>query len=190
MRIIFIRHGRTESNVNHLLDTAFPGAPLDEVGLEQAATLPERLAHEPIEVVMTSDIVRAQQTAEPLARALGVPLITHPGVREIYAGDWELDEDWEGYVDVITAWNHDRTVSMPNGDDGVSFYARYDAAIAELEDYECVAVVSHGGALQAWMRGSTGTPVDDAWILRNTDTIVVEGAPGSWRIVTWADMDL
>ncbi|MFC2573385.1 MAG: histidine phosphatase family protein, partial [Actinomyces oris] len=36
MRLILVRHGRTEANVMQALDTAFPGNPLDEVGLGQA----------------------------------------------------------------------------------------------------------------------------------------------------------
>jgi len=190
VRIIFIRHGRTSSNVNHRLDTAFPGAELDEVGHAQAAQLVETLAGKPIDVVMTSDILRARQTGEPLAKALGVPLITHPGVREIYAGDWEMDTDWGNYVQVIMAWQQDPTLAIPNGDDGLSFFARFDAAIAELQDYECAAVVSHGGALRTWLAARGDVSIEDDWILQNTDCVEVEGVPHSWRILTWAGRDL
>ena len=189
MRIIFIRHGRTQSNVDHLLDTDFPGAPLDEVGQEQAAGLPERLLDEPIEVVMTSDITRARQTGTPLATAKNVPLITHPGVREIFAGDWEMDTDWTQYQQVIYSWQDDPSISMPNGDSGLSFFSRYDAAIEELCTYNCAAVVSHGGALRTWLstRGDVTIDADPQWRLKNTDTVVVEGVPGAWRILSWAD---
>jgi len=56
VRLILIRHGQTQSNVDHLLDTGHPGAPLTEEGLEQAATLVDRLASEPIEAVYSSDL--------------------------------------------------------------------------------------------------------------------------------------
>ncbi len=188
MRVIFIRHGRTASNVGHALDTAFPGAPLDEVGLAQAASLPDRLAGEPIEVVMTSDITRAQQTGEPLAKALGVPLITHPGVREIYAGDWEMATEWRGYVETIAAWVTDPTRKIPHGEDGVGFFRRFDAAIAELQGHDCVAVVSHGGALRTWLGVRGGVPLspEPRWDLGNTAVVTVEGEPSAWRILDWA----
>jgi len=188
VRIIFIRHGRTRSNTDHCLDTAFPGRELDEVGLAQAAALPARLSNEPIEVVMTSDLTRARQTGEPLAQALGVPLITHPGVREIYAGDWEMSTDWSGYIRTAASWPTDPAAAMPNGDDGVSFFARFDAALLDLQDYGCAAVVSHGGALLAWLTGRGGRRIgaDAKWELHNTDVVVVEGVPGSWQIQTWA----
>lgn len=185
MRIVFIRHGRTQSNVHHLLDTAFPGAELDEVGLAQAAGLPESVVDEPIEVVLTSDITRARQTAEPLARSRGVPLLLRPGLREIAAGEWEMSDDWVGYIGVLTSWATDLSVRMPGGEDGFSFFDRFDAAIAEAATYDCAAVVSHGGALRTWLVARGGVAIPDDWILRNTDTAVVEGTPGDWRLLRW-----
>ena len=189
MRIIFIRHGRTNANVNHLLDTNYPGTPLDEVGLDQAAGLPGRLVSEPIEVVMTSDITRARQTGEPLAKAKGVPLIIHPGVREIYAGDWDMAQDWRDYIAVLEGWALDPSLSTPNGEDGFGFMARFDAAIAELGEYRCAAVVSHGGALGTWFGAHCPSQIDLnlLWRLGNTEIVVVEGTPGQWRIRSWAD---
>jgi len=192
VRIIFIRHGRTQSNVNHLLDTAYPGAPLDEVGIAQAAGLPERLRDEPIELVATSDITRARQTGEPLASALGVPLVVDPGFREIHAGDWDMSDDWQQYAAVIGSWPDDPGAALPNGDDGHTFMARFDGAIAELADYDCVAVISHGGALRAWLSARGGVSVDDdpRWMIHNVDTVIVEGRPGDWTILSWAGQAL
>jgi len=190
VRILFIRHARTQSNVLHLLDTAYPGPPLDEVGLQQAEDLVAKVAGEPIDVVMTSDILRARQTGEPLAKALGVPVITHPGVREISAGDWEMDADWSKYVDVIVQWPVDPTLSIPNGDNGVSFMTRFDAAIEELCDYECAVVVTHGAALRTWMVAQTNSQFAVHQGLGNTDVVIVEGVPGSWRLISWAGEDM
>jgi probable phosphoglycerate mutase len=188
VRIIFIRHGRTRSNVDHLLDTAFPGAPLDDVGEEQALCLPAKLATEPIEVVMTSDITRARQTGEPLARALGVPLMTHPGVREIQAGSWELDTDWVPYVETIRGWAADPARSIPEGDNGVGFMQRFDGAIDELSDYGCAAVVSHGAALHTWLMARTDRgPALGDMRLGNTDVVIVQREPTGWRLLSWAD---
>lgn len=173
-----------------ILDTGFPGAPLNLEGQEQARALPDRLRDEPIEVVMTSDITRARQTGEPLAKALGVPLITDPGVREVWAGDWDMGYDWSDYVDVLLAWSSDLSRSMLSGEDGWSFLSRFDRAIAELQDYQCVAVVSHGGALRSWLALRTDKKVDDDWLLHNTDVVVVEGQPGAWRMLSWTNRQL
>jgi probable phosphoglycerate mutase len=165
---------------------------LDEVGEAQAVTLVARLAEEPIDVVMTSDITRAHQTGQPLAQAHGVPLITHPGVREVYAGDWEMSPDWQGYIEVINAWKSDPRISMPNGDDGLSVFARFDQALTEIDDYRCAAVVSHGGVLRTWLSARGGVELGDGpqWHLDNTDIVVVEGDPGSWKILSWAGREV
>ena len=176
--------------MGHRLDTTFPGAELDEVGWTQAADLVEKLADEPIDVVMTSDILRARQTGEPLAKALGVPVITHPGVREIFAGDWEMNTNWTDYVRVILSWQTDPSISTPNGENGVEFFRRFDDAIAELQEYDCAAVVSHGGALRTWLAARGNIDIPPNWILGNTDCVVVEGTPGSWRILSWAGQDV
>ena len=79
MRLILIRHGQTQSNVDHLLDTGHPGAPLTAEGRRQAATLVDRLAAEPIEAIYSSDLTRARQTAEPTCvRFPGVPMAIWP----------------------------------------------------------------------------------------------------------------
>ena len=62
--LLLVRHGRTIANVMGALDTAFPGNPLDETGLAQAGTLPERLAAaghlEGLSSLWVSPILRAR----------------------------------------------------------------------------------------------------------------------------------
>ena len=104
MRLILVRHGRTPSNVGFLLDTAEPGADLDEDGLEQAAALVERLSHHEIGAVYVSNLVRTQQTARPVAQARGLELQVLPELREISAGDDELSPDATRYIGTLIAW--------------------------------------------------------------------------------------
>ena len=153
MRLLFIRHGRTSSNVGRLLDTGHPGAPLDEVGLGQAVSLAERLAAEPVEAVYTSDLVRARQTGEPLARARGLAVRELPGLREIYAGHDDMATDWGPYVSVLDSWSTDLTARRPGGEDALEFMTRFDAAVAEIgaSGVGCAALVSHGAALRVWI---------------------------------------
>ena len=83
MRLYLVRHGRTRSNVAGLLDTAHPGAPLDDAGLRQADALVARFEGIAFDAIVASDIHRAVQTATPLANARGLRLQTHAGLREI-----------------------------------------------------------------------------------------------------------
>ena len=98
MRLLLIRHGETQANIDHRLDTAYPGYRLTNHGLTQAASLPGKLADEPIEAVYASPLTRAQQTAAPLAESLGLEVQVLDGVQEISAGVEELNHDWRAYV--------------------------------------------------------------------------------------------
>lgn len=192
MRLVLVRHGRTASNVHRLLDTAHPGADLDEVGHAQASALVERLADLDLDAVYASTLVRTQQTAAPLARARGLGLRVLPGLREIAAGDQELWPFWQSYVGMLSAWaSGDLAVGRPGGETGLEFFERFDAAVAEIvgEGHHTALLVSHGAALKMWVGGRVAG-VDRETIatrpLGNTAAVVIEGDPVSgWTLIDW-----
>ncbi|MDR1386503.1 MAG: histidine phosphatase family protein [Propionibacteriaceae bacterium] len=192
MRLILIRHGETRGNVEHLLDTAHPGLPLNVRGLSQAETLVETLAGQSIDLIFSSDLTRTQQTATPLAQARDLELQLHPGLREVQAGDWEMDLDWQPYQDVLASWVEDPTVRMPGAENGLEFMARYDAAIADLtaSGADCAVAVSHGAAMRVWATvRSLNLPLPEArsWRVENTGLIVLDQVARGWRMVEWSD---
>lgn len=194
MRLVLIRHGHTSANALRLLDTQFPGADLDETGRRQADGLAQRLADEPIDAVYSSDLVRARQTAAPLAAARGLTVTVLPGLREIQAGD-EEGAVWgsDGYVATVRAWGRGQCgVGTPGGEDGFLFFDRFDAAIAAIaadngDDARTAALVSHGAALRVWCsRRVDGFELADGGEagFENTGYAVVEGDPDAgWRLV-------
>lgn len=190
MRLILIRHGETQNNVDHLLDTAFPGAPLTERGQAQAATLPERLAHEPIEAMFASTLTRAQQTAAPVAAARGVEVEVIDGVEEIRAGVEEMSPDWSVYVAELNSWSPSNVDSkLEGGESAREFMTRFTTAVATIEarGHDCVAIVSHGAALRVW--GLAQQPdfgAENAPPLQNTAWIVLTGSTrDGWTIEDW-----
>ncbi len=193
MRLLLIRHGRTASNVTRLLDTAPPGAPLDDVGLSQARALADTLADEPIEAVYASDLIRSQQTAEPLALRHGLEVIVRAGVREIQAGEDEMSADWLRYLTTIISWQSDIDARIPGGETGREVLARFDAVLGEAraKGHRTIAVVSHGAMIRTWAATrATNLTVD---FLRTTsleNTLVVDladAADGSWQVTRWGD---
>ncbi len=133
MRLVLIRHGRTTSNQGFKLDTAIPGADLDEKGIEQAEQLVPRVAEYPINAIFASVLVRTQQTATPLANALSLPITVLPGLREISAGDDEMSDDATNYINTMIAWRSgDYSAKVPGGENAYEFLKRYDDAIAEV----------------------------------------------------------
>ncbi|WP_461169334.1 histidine phosphatase family protein [Arthrobacter sp. Z1-15] len=201
MRLILIRHGQTPSNIDHFLDTAVPGPGLTELGLAQAAALPEALAGEPIDAVYASNLVRTQLTADPLAAALGLPVEVREGLREVSAGSLEMRNDRDAiiaYLKTVYSWvQGDLDVHMPGGPNGRETFDRFDAVVAELRaaGHSTPVVVSHGAMIRAWCtaRAANVEPdfiVDNA--LSNTGVAVMEsadddggGTPGPWNLLTW-----
>lgn len=195
MRLILIRHGQTQSNIDHLLDTGHPGAPLTVEGRRQAATLADRLAAEPIEAIYSSDLTRARQTAEALAASKGLSVTEHPGLREIFAGEHDMSEDWVPYVSVLDTWHTEPENKLPDGENWLEFQERFEAAIDQIADtgVKVAALVSHGAALRVWIPFvCANTTAGDArhWRLDNTDYVVIEGDRDGWNLVSWADEDV
>jgi len=82
--IYLVRHGETVDNARQIMQGQTQGE-LNEQGREQARQVAERLAAEPIDAVVASDLRRAIQTAEAIAAPHGLPVVTTPLLRE---RDW------------------------------------------------------------------------------------------------------
>jgi broad specificity phosphatase PhoE len=79
--IYLVRHGQTEGNQARFyqhLDT-----PLSETGKKQAENVARRFANISIDVVIASDMERANDTARSVAKVTGHSVITEPLFREI-----------------------------------------------------------------------------------------------------------
>jgi len=107
MRIYLIRHGQTDMNAIHRIDSYRPGASLTELGRRQAAELVERFDGIDIEGIHVSTLVRTRETASPLARARGLEPVEHAGLREIEAGSLEGGTDeasYREYFSTVERW--------------------------------------------------------------------------------------
>ena len=203
MRLILVRHGRTASNVGFLLDTAEPGADLDDLGREQADSLVGRLLEQSIDAVFASSLVRTQQTAAPVAAARGLEIRVLPSLREIPAGEDEMSPDATRYIGTMIAWGQgDLGARVPGGEDAFEFMARFDAAIDEVvaSGVASAMVVSHGAALRVWSseRVHGFTEALGRAHLDNTGVIVVDGTPSTgWelhqldgvKVFQWAEVN-
>jgi broad specificity phosphatase PhoE len=196
VRLLLIRHGQTHHNVTGAIDTAPPGADLTALGERQAQAVPGALEGERIDGIYASPLIRTRRTAQPLAEARGLEVVTDAGLREIEAADLEMRSDADSrhaYVACVAAWMAgDLGVRMPGGADGHAFLERYRGAVAAIAARHApddrVAVFSHGAAIRAFTVISVGMPAEEAAELRimNTAMSVLEGDPGSgWRLVAW-----
>lgn len=209
MRLTLLRHGQTTANAVGALDTGAPGADLTALGVRQAEAVPEGLARvldgARVDGVVASPLVRTQQTAAPLGRALGRSVPVVAGLEEISAGDVEMRTDHDAhrvYIDTVAAWlGGDLGRVMPGAGHGEAFLARYDAAVAQAlaaladegrglgaDDDTHLVVVSHGAAIRTWttLRADLGA-VDPAELrIMNTGAALLVGSPADgWRLETW-----
>jgi glucosyl-3-phosphoglycerate phosphatase len=152
------RHGQTIWNLEH----RFQGQtdiPLDETGEAQADYASRRLATLRPNAIVSSDLIRAQSTAAPLARLTGLAVTLDKDLRERFGGDWEGlndEEIAERYPAERATWN------PPNGESTVAVADRVRAALgrvaASLAAGQLAVVVSHGAALRLGMERLLGLP--------------------------------
>ncbi|GEA87951.1 histidine phosphatase family protein [Cellulomonas cellasea] len=193
MRLLLVRHGQTYSNLGRNLDTAEPGADLTPLGERQARALPAALAGQGIDAVYVSNLVRTQQTAAPLARALGLTPHVRPGLREISAGELEMADDLPSvrlYVETMLRWaGGDLDARLPGGESGAATLRRFDDVVEEAVASSDVAVlVSHGAMIRAW----AGARCEDVTVelaadnpLSNTGAVLLTGTPSRWLLERW-----
>ena len=82
--LFLVRHGETVDNARQIMQGQTQGS-LNERGREQAEQVARRLADDPIDAIVASDLRRAIQTAEIIAAPHGLPVRTTPLLRE---RDW------------------------------------------------------------------------------------------------------
>ena len=200
MRLLLIRHGQTPGNVLGQLDTAHPGPGLTPLGLKQAKKLTSTVAHEQLDALYASTLLRTQLTATPLSRARVLTVEVRSGLHEIEAGTLELRSDRDSidaYLQTVYAWGQgDLAMAMPGGPDGHAFFERFDAEIAGIaaSGARVAAVFSHGAAIRVWVasRAKNITPVFAAEnALDNTGVVALEGSPGGgWTLTEWAGLSI
>ena len=125
---------------------------LSPAGLLQAAALGERLSGEPIEAVYASDLLRARQSAAPLAAARGTDVVAVPSLREMAMGRWEgltFAEIQAREPELCDRWLADPfAMPFPEGEGLPDLRARAVPALRKVVERHAggrIAVVAHGG---------------------------------------------
>jgi broad specificity phosphatase PhoE len=136
MTIFFIiRHGETDWNI----DGRYQGQadpPLNARGVQQAKMLAEQLMNKGLEIVVTSPLERAKQTAVILSQVMNVQIMEEPRLMEIHQGDWQtrLRSEIESlYPDLFAEWETNPWhVTPPGGEPLSTVQARVYAALDDL----------------------------------------------------------
>lgn len=164
MLLLLIRHALTPQ-VGVTLSGWTPGIHLSDEGRAQAQRLAERLAPLPLDVIYSSPLERARETAEPVARAKGIDVVIREDLGEVRYG--ELQGQSLKALAETPLWTALRarasSVRFPGGEALRDTQARAVAAIEQLrEDHagKTVAVFSHGDWIRLAMAHFTGVHID------------------------------
>ena len=161
-RLLLVRHGRSEWNATGRIQGQID-IPLDEVGLQQAGQIAERLMSESIAAIYSSPLQRAQQTADAIAAKLDRPVQLDARLMEYHFGVIS-GLTWNGVVEnhpeLASRWLEDPwAVSVEESEGRVSFAARVTAAMQDIiarHPEEQVAVVAHGGTFGVYLSAMLG----------------------------------
>ncbi len=147
MKIYFTRHGETEWNSKNII-CGVTDIDLSEKGRQQAAELARKISGSfcDIDTIITSPMKRAADTAEYIAKALGITAVTDSRLREWDYGSYEgKHRDVPGFLDAKLEFG----CRMPDGGESVfdivnRVYGLIDEIKLKYEDHS-VLLVCHGG---------------------------------------------
>lgn len=177
-RIIFARHGQYECNVRGVCNCD-PRTPyrLNETGRQQAIELGWQLRAEPIDIIVSSEFLRARETAYLASGPFGVPIVVNSLANENRVGS-ALEGRPHGEFDaLLRTGTSPATAAAHDGESFLAMKARIKRLLDDLllSSAKTILVVSHGWPLQA-ARALQGLVSDD-------DAAMCVGMPGNCGIV-------
>lgn len=174
-RLWLVRHGATEWNQQKRF-FGHGDIGLSAVGVAQAEWVARRLQREDIACVYSSDLPRAQQTAEIIVRQRLQPLTVRYSAdwREISFGDWEglvYEQIAEKYPQDLEFFNDPLHYSPTNGETFADLLQRVQSAFVELTrtvstETGDLLLISHGGVLRALLCYLLRIPYEQQWRLK------------------------
>jgi 2,3-bisphosphoglycerate-dependent phosphoglycerate mutase len=194
-RLVAVRHGETAWNVETRIQGQIDIG-LNAAGRTQAQRLARALADEKFDAVYASDLRRAADTARALAERAGVALQTDASLRERGFGSFEgltWAEVEQQHPDASRRWRErDASFGPPGGETLAAFYERAVsalAAIAARHRGEHIAIVTHGGVLDALYRAASRIALDAprTWQLGNASINRVLHGEQGFTLVGWND---
>jgi probable phosphoglycerate mutase len=151
--ILLIRHGQTDANAQGRLQGHLP-TPLNLAGVRQANLLAGRLAAHspPVEVIISSDLPRAAETAGPIASACGLKLRIDPAWRERSFGLLEGKPIGDKKMWEVAAGESDPPGAEPSADLRARIHNALLSLPREHGNKAVIAVVTHGGPIRAILK--------------------------------------
>ena len=174
-RLWLVRHGVTAWNAEKRL-CGKSDIPLSTEGQVQADWIAQQLQAMPLSTIYTSDLIRAKQTAECIARQYrsAIPVIPTPTWREMSFGDWEgltYAQVAQQFPQYLSFFTHPMRCTPPNGESFSALVQRVSNAFMLLAKTVAsnttgdIVLVSHNGSLRALLCWLLSIPFEQQWRL-------------------------
>ncbi len=170
-KVILVRHCQAEGNLKRFFQGRID-AEITATGRAQIGSASETLCAEPIDIMYTTSLSRARQTAEGINVYHDVPLLIEDGFLEINPGEWEgiyLSEIEKRYPEQYDNWkNHPAAFVAPNGESMQQVYDRTSKALMKVVSEnkgKTICIVSHGCAIRNMMCFLHGWSIDKIGLL-------------------------
>lgn len=171
IRLFLVRHAHTHWNE----EKRYQGSsdlPLSDKGIQQALAVANTFREENIDLIYSSDLKRAKETAAYIKADRDIPLMIDKRLRELNFGIFEgltLSEAQTQYPEMVTAWLEDYDKPPEGGESLSSLTARISSFLDEVIDQQSshtIVVVGHGGGLREIYRLLLELPSEKHWAFR------------------------
>lgn len=181
MKLLFIRHGQTDWNLEGRIQGSYDIA-LNATGIQQAKELSEKLHKETrhISKIYSSPQKRALQTAEVISSYTGVQYVVLEALQEINLGEWEgysWHEVKEKYPTEYSEWfTKRRTTKPPKGESYHELVNRVLKSVHQIikENDNDVVIVTHSAVIMCLQCYLTGTDYDKMTKFKTENTAIIE----------------
>ena len=164
-RIVLWRHGQTNWNIENRFQ-GHSDIPLNEVGIAQAERAAPLLLNLQPDKIVSSDLIRAQQTASALAKLAKLEIQIDAGLRETNGGKWEgktgAENRAEDYERFVTWLDGDDAPAGETGERRSEIAQRGVSAITRAlsPDVSTLIVVTHGGTARCILGKMLDMPIN------------------------------
>lgn len=203
MKLYLIRHGESVANINDLYH--FPDTPLSGEGKKQSEIIAQRISKLPIDIIYSSDLLRASQTAMAISEKTGKQIEFTPLLREFRKPSklWGKSDDYSESKTYVKLQKENFNNPNWKWEDDESYNDLKIRATKILKMFSIkhhdkqIVVVCHGAIIKmiaavAIIEGELTPQVfwnfwHNLWI-KNTGVTVLEYKNHKWTLLTWNDV--
>lgn len=194
--LYIVRHGNSLGNVTKTFYGHYDG-PLTEIGHEQAKHVAAYFEDKTVDIIFSSDLMRAVDTIKPTAEKKGLDVILDARLREIYAGKWEnrkIDELIVQYPEEYGMWRNKKSNSRCT--DGESVYELQQRIVGALTDIahknigKNIVIATHATPIMTMRPFFCRLPletINGEPYVANASVTVVSYEHGEWEMLSYGD---